>query len=321
MATLHSRPQPSPAPGRAERGPGGTVSHGRCLRSRVTVALPATIGCLGGAGATAGHPLAGGGGGVGRGAWIGRGQRRPRPAGEGERLLQRRAPPVPNRSGPVGSGCAAMAASIFAAVPHSPPVAVFKLTADFREDSDSRKVNLGVGGESAAASRSAGPFPAARAGRCPCGGFRTCCSGRAAAAGPEPQRSPGPGRTRGGGRAARSSGRQGRGACRAAVLGVPGRSLGASGGAASPRCSKDGSPFPAAYRTDEGQPWVLPVVKKVEQMIVNDNSLNHEYLPILGLPEFRANASRIALGDDSPAIKEKRVCGRHGALGFPGVSL
>uniref|UniRef100_A0A8B9NMK5 Aspartate aminotransferase n=1 Tax=Accipiter nisus TaxID=211598 RepID=A0A8B9NMK5_9AVES len=100
-----------------------------------------------------------------------------------------------------------MAASIFTAVPRAPPVAVFKLTADFREDGDARKVNLGVG----------------------------------------------------------------------------------------------------AYRTDEGQPWVLPVVKKVEQMIANDNSLNHEYLPILGLPEFRANASRIALGDDSPAIKENRI--------------
>lgn len=63
----------------------------------------------------------------------------------------------------------------------------------------------------------------------------------------------------------------------------------------------------AAYRTDEGQPWVLPVVKKVEQKIANDASLNHEYLPILGLPEFRANASRIALGEDSRAIKENRV--------------
>lgn len=74
---------------------------------------------------------------------------------------------------------------------------------------------------------------------------------------------------------------------------------------------------------------MLPVVKKVEQMIANDNSLNHEYLPILGLPEFRANASRIALGDDSPAIKENRVGGGQGvrqlltqrAAGIPGVSL
>ena len=65
--------------------------------------------------------------------------------------------------------------------------------------------------------------------------------------------------------------------------------------------------FLAAYRTDEGKPWVLPVVKKVEKIIVHDDRLNHEYLPILGLPEFRSAASKIALGDDSPAIQENRV--------------
>ncbi|XP_051504436.1 aspartate aminotransferase, cytoplasmic-like [Myxocyprinus asiaticus] len=97
--------------------------------------------------------------------------------------------------------------SIFAEVPEAAPVAVFKLTADFREDQNPNKVNLGVG----------------------------------------------------------------------------------------------------AYRTDECQPWVLPVVRKVEKMIAEDHSLNHEYLPILGLPEFRSSASKIALGDDSPAIKENRV--------------
>lgn len=52
---------------------------------------------------------------------------------------------------------------------------------------------------------------------------------------------------------------------------------------------------------------MLPVVKKVEKIIVADNSLNHEYLPILGLPEFRSSASKIALGEDSPAIQENRV--------------
>lgn len=66
--------------------------------------------------------------------------------------------------------------------------------------------------------------------------------------------------------------------------------------------------LPTAYRTDEGQPWVLPVVKKVEKMIVHDDRLNHEYLPILGLPEFRSSASKIVLGDDSHAIQENRVC-------------
>uniref|UniRef100_A0A8C2FLL0 Aspartate aminotransferase n=1 Tax=Cyprinus carpio TaxID=7962 RepID=A0A8C2FLL0_CYPCA len=62
-----------------------------------------------------------------------------------------------------------------------------------------------------------------------------------------------------------------------------------------------------AYRTDECQPWVLPVVRKVEKMIADDHSLNHEYLPILGLPEFRSSSSKIALGEDSPAIKDNRV--------------
>lgn len=37
--------------------------------------------------------------------------------------------------------------SIFAEVPQAPPVAVFKLTADFREDTHAQKVNLGVGGK------------------------------------------------------------------------------------------------------------------------------------------------------------------------------
>lgn len=39
--------------------------------------------------------------------------------------------------------------SIFSEVPQAPPVAVFKLSADFREDSHPQKVNLGVGGKDA----------------------------------------------------------------------------------------------------------------------------------------------------------------------------
>lgn len=39
--------------------------------------------------------------------------------------------------------------SVFSEVPQAQPVLVFKLTADFREDPDPRKVNLGVGGKDA----------------------------------------------------------------------------------------------------------------------------------------------------------------------------
>jgi aspartate aminotransferase len=62
-----------------------------------------------------------------------------------------------------------------------------------------------------------------------------------------------------------------------------------------------------AYRDDENKPWVLPVVKKASQLILNDTTLDHEYLPITGLPEFVAGAARLILGGNSPAISEGRV--------------
>lgn len=63
----------------------------------------------------------------------------------------------------------------------------------------------------------------------------------------------------------------------------------------------------AAYRTDEGKPWVLPVVRKTEKALADDETLNHEYLGQMGLEEFSKAASRMLLGEDSPAIKENRV--------------
>jgi aspartate aminotransferase len=62
-----------------------------------------------------------------------------------------------------------------------------------------------------------------------------------------------------------------------------------------------------AYRDDSAKPWVLPVVKKAEEILSKDPNLNHEYLPIAGLAEFTAAAQKVMLGADSPAIQEKRV--------------
>nr|AIT70263.1 aspartate aminotransferase [Symphyocladia latiuscula] len=62
-----------------------------------------------------------------------------------------------------------------------------------------------------------------------------------------------------------------------------------------------------AYRTDEGLPLVLPVVKKVERRILKDTSSNHEYLPQDGLLSFTKLAEQLILGEDSPAINENRV--------------
>ncbi|XP_050687176.1 aspartate aminotransferase, cytoplasmic-like [Eriocheir sinensis] len=62
-----------------------------------------------------------------------------------------------------------------------------------------------------------------------------------------------------------------------------------------------------AYRTDEGKPWVLPVVRKVEKLLAEDDSLTHEYFPILGLEAFSVAASKILLGASHPAFSEGRV--------------
>ncbi|KAJ6002551.1 hypothetical protein N7451_005098 [Penicillium sp. IBT 35674x] len=63
-----------------------------------------------------------------------------------------------------------------------------------------------------------------------------------------------------------------------------------------------------AYRDNNAKPWVLPVVKKADDAIHNDPTLNHEYLSIGGLPDLTAAAQKLIVGADSPAIKEKRIC-------------
>ncbi|CAL4973941.1 unnamed protein product [Urochloa decumbens] len=62
-----------------------------------------------------------------------------------------------------------------------------------------------------------------------------------------------------------------------------------------------------AYRTEEGKPLVLNVVRRAEQMLINDPSRVKEYLPIVGLAEFNKLSAKLIFGADSPAIKENRV--------------
>jgi aspartate aminotransferase len=62
-----------------------------------------------------------------------------------------------------------------------------------------------------------------------------------------------------------------------------------------------------AYRTDEGKPWVLPVVRKTEKQLADDEVLNHEYLPVLGLEACSSAATRMLLGADSSVLQQGRV--------------
>ncbi|KAF2002233.1 PLP-dependent transferase [Amniculicola lignicola CBS 123094] len=62
-----------------------------------------------------------------------------------------------------------------------------------------------------------------------------------------------------------------------------------------------------AYRDNNAKPWVLPVVKKADELLRKDPDLNHEYLPIAGLAAFTSASQKLILGDESPAILEKRA--------------
>jgi len=64
-----------------------------------------------------------------------------------------------------------------------------------------------------------------------------------------------------------------------------------------------------AYRTEKGQPWVLPVVREAEKVLAADETLNKEYLPVLGLEAFSNAAISMLLGCDSSALIENRAFG------------
>ncbi|KAL8262628.1 hypothetical protein R6Q59_023977 [Mikania micrantha] len=71
--------------------------------------------------------------------------------------------------------------------------------------------------------------------------------------------------------------------------------------------NKDPSPVKlnlgvGAYRTEEGKPLVLNVVRQAEKLLVNDRSRVKEYLPIIGLADFNKLSAQLILGADSPAI-------------------
>ncbi|CAG4920787.1 unnamed protein product [Colias eurytheme] len=64
-----------------------------------------------------------------------------------------------------------------------------------------------------------------------------------------------------------------------------------------------------AYRDENGKPWVLPVVRKMEKQMAADETLLHEYLPVLGLEQFSNLSVSMLLGEDSPALAEGRAFG------------
>lgn len=62
-----------------------------------------------------------------------------------------------------------------------------------------------------------------------------------------------------------------------------------------------------AYRTAKGDPYVLPVVSRVERELAASVENFHEYLPIAGHADFIKHTASLILGKGSKAIREERV--------------
>jgi len=74
-----------------------------------------------------------------------------------------------------------------------------------------------------------------------------------------------------------------------------------------------------AFRTKFGKPYVLDIVRKVQKDIANDTSLNKEYFPIGGNPEFIKNAQRLILGEGFMTALELRGYGLAGVQSLSGT--
>lgn len=59
-----------------------------------------------------------------------------------------------------------------------------------------------------------------------------------------------------------------------------------------------------AYRDDDGKPFVLPSVRRAEE-IIYEKCLNHEYGPISGEPPFTEACAKLAFGEKSKPLCEK----------------
>ncbi|XP_002972976.2 aspartate aminotransferase, chloroplastic [Selaginella moellendorffii] len=75
-----------------------------------------------------------------------------------------------------------------------------------------------------------------------------------------------------------------------------------------------------AYRTEDLQPYVLKVVNKAEQLML-ERGENKEYLPIEGLAAFNKATAELLLGADNPVIKNGQIATVQGLSGTGSLRL
>ncbi|PSN48874.1 hypothetical protein C0J52_09655 [Blattella germanica] len=61
--------------------------------------------------------------------------------------------------------------------------------------------------------------------------------------------------------------------------------------------------IPGAYRDENGKPWVMPFIRKLEEKMLKSPEWNHEYVIFMGLEPFNRLTPTLVLGKDSDALK------------------
>ena len=75
-----------------------------------------------------------------------------------------------------------------------------------------------------------------------------------------------------------------------------------------------------AYRDDEGKPFILPCVRRAEEIILERN-MDHEYSPIQGIDSYVAKCLKLAYGENSKALAENRIAGAQSISGTGSLRL
>ena len=63
-----------------------------------------------------------------------------------------------------------------------------------------------------------------------------------------------------------------------------------------------------AYRDDAGKPYILPCVRRAEEIIL-EKGMDHEYSPIQGIDSYVQKCIKLGYGADSKAFNEGRIAG------------
>jgi len=75
-----------------------------------------------------------------------------------------------------------------------------------------------------------------------------------------------------------------------------------------------------AYRDDAGKPYILPCVRKAEQIIL-EKDMDHEYSGIQGIDSYVAKSLKLAYGTENKALNEGRIAGAQSISGTGSLRL